>query len=84
MSREYWASHKTGKCPNCGESKCHCSPDQIGMMTVKDGWGMFSVGDKLGVLVCKCGGREFNLGRGAYTTAVRCVECKTEVIVHEG
>jgi DNA-directed RNA polymerase subunit RPC12/RpoP len=31
-----------------------------------------------------CGGREFNVGRGKYYTAIRCVECGYEICVHEG
>lgn len=36
-------------------------------------------------LVClKCGATEFNIGKGGYWTAARCVKCKWERCIHEG
>ena len=32
----------------------------------------------------RCGGTKFNVGTGKYYTAIRCVECKWEMCVHEG
>lgn len=32
----------------------------------------------------KCGGREFNVGRGEYFTAIRCPRCGWEYCEHEG
>lgn len=32
----------------------------------------------------QCGGRDFNVGKGSYFTAIRCVKCKWEVCVHDG
>ena len=32
----------------------------------------------------KCGGREFNVGKGHCFTAIRCPTCGWEVCVHEG
>lgn len=31
-----------------------------------------------------CGGTDFNVGSGSYFTAIRCVNCKYEICVHEG
>ena len=37
------------------------------------------------VLVCKvCGGREFNVGKGSWYTAIKCVKCLWELCVHSG
>lgn len=34
---------------------------------------------------CKrCGGTEFNVGKGSYFTAIKCVKCLWESCVHEG
>lgn len=34
---------------------------------------------------CKiCGGSNFNVGRGNYYTAIRCLECQWEVCIHDG
>lgn len=36
-------------------------------------------------LECKsCGGKEFNVGSGHCYTAIRCPNCKWEVLLHEG
>lgn len=32
----------------------------------------------------RCGGTQFNVGRGAYRTVIRCPACKWERLVHEG
>jgi len=37
------------------------------------------------VLKCKiCGGMEFNVGRGDYYTAIKCIKCEWELCVHNG
>jgi len=34
---------------------------------------------------CKlCGSRSFNVGEGNYFTAIKCVKCKWELMIHEG
>jgi hypothetical protein len=36
-------------------------------------------------IACKhCGGLEFNVGSGEYYTAIRCVKCKWEALLHNG
>ena len=36
-------------------------------------------------LACKkCGGREFNVASADYYTAIRCVKCEWEALVHAG
>lgn len=41
--------------------------------------------DTVTTLVCKlCGSRNFNVGRGGYFTAIKCVVCKWEACVHSG
>lgn len=36
-------------------------------------------------IACKaCGGRQFEVGRGEYYTAIRCPKCEWEVCIHEG
>lgn len=31
-----------------------------------------------------CGGHDFNVGKGGYYTAIRCINCEWETCVHEG
>ena len=34
---------------------------------------------------CKiCGGVNFNVGRGSYFTAIKCISCDYELCIHEG
>lgn len=36
-------------------------------------------------LICKkCGGRVFRVGQGSYLTAIKCVTCRWETVIHDG
>jgi len=42
-------------------------------------------GIKASSLFCAvCGSKEFNVGQGSWYTAIRCVNCKWEVSIHDG
>ena len=67
----------------------YMTSDEAGLFTTRAD-DLFHVGESVGypaceTFVCKlCGGNEFNAGRIGYTTAIRCVKCEWEWVVHEG
>lgn len=52
--------------------------------------GLFHIGQSYekkvaDTVFCKgCGGNKFNVGQGSYYTAIRCVVCEYEILIHEG
>jgi len=82
-----YKNKSTYPCTCNEEGHCECCETER-IVRVDDGtWhiGQGYEAETVESLVCKkCGSKEFNVGKGNYYTAIRCVNCKWELCVHEG